>query len=221
MNKNLTADEWKAIGQQLGHPKGELGLTVAKNMQASNVLMVEKAVELLHLTGNEKILEIGYGPAAHVEELLEVFEGLEYHGLEISELMHQAAHKVNSSEVKSGKAQFHLYDGKKFPFASGSFDKVMTVNTIYFWEDPKEMAGEVFRVLEEGGNFSLAFAQKSFLEKLPFTQSNFKLYDVDMVEDLMYEEGFTIIEQVDVREKLKSDPLGVLEREFTVMRFIK
>ncbi|WP_186757179.1 class I SAM-dependent methyltransferase [Echinicola salinicaeni] len=221
MNQNLTEDEWRAIGQQLAHPKGEEGLTVAENMQASNILMVEKAVEMLHLAGDEKVLEIGHGPAQHVYELLEVIEGLEYHGLEISDLMHKLAKKVNEPEVKSGKAKFHLYEGRKLPFVTASFDKVMTVNTIYFWEDPKEMANEVFRVLREGGNFSLAFAQRSFLEKLPFTKFNFKFYDDEMVEELMYDAGFKIIEQVDVREKLKSDPLGELEREFTVMRFIK
>lgn len=221
MDQNFTEDEWKAIAQQLGHPKGEQGLTVAKNMEESNILMVEKAVEMLHLAGDEKVLELGHGSAQHVCELLEIFDGLEYHGLEISDLMYEIAQKVNEPEVKSGKAQFHLYEGKKIPFESACFDKVMTVNTIYFWDNPMEMALEIFRVLNEGGNFSLAFAQKTFMEKLPFTKFNFKFYDSEMVDELMYNAGFTIIEQVDVIEKLKSDPLGELEREFTVMRFIK
>ncbi len=118
-------------------------------------------------------------------------------------------------------ADFQLYDGDQIPFEAQSIDKVMTVNTIYFWKNPRQMAKEIHRVLKEGGCFVVAFAQQRFMETLPFAQYGFTFYDDEKVDELMHEAGFTIVEQSNVTEKVKSKDFQEVEREFTVMRFLK
>jgi SAM-dependent methyltransferase len=43
------------------------------------------------------------------------------------------------------------------PFADGSFDKVCSVNTLYFWPDPARDLGEVYRVLAPEGRCYITF----------------------------------------------------------------
>jgi SAM-dependent methyltransferase len=60
-----------------------------------------------------------------------------------------------------------LYEGKKLPFEDETFDKIFTVNTVYFWENPVEFLNEIYRVLKDDGTFVLTFGQRDFMEKLP------------------------------------------------------
>ena len=41
------------------------------------------------------------------------------------------------------------------PFADDGFDKIITVESFYFWPDPAENLKEVYRVLKEQGTFLL------------------------------------------------------------------
>lgn len=41
-------------------------------------------------------------------------------------------------------------------FSADVFDKIITVESFYFWPDPLEDLGEVRRVLKPGGRFILA-----------------------------------------------------------------
>jgi len=221
MEHSFSEEELKAIADQLSHPKGDMGIEVSKTMHESNITMTQKAIELLHLEEGERLLELGHGNAHHVPDMLKEYPGLHYSGLEISELMHQEAKKANENAISDKTAAFYLYDGEEIPFGSESFDKIMTVNTIYFWKDPKKTAAEIHRVLKADGSFTLAFAQKRFMETLPFTQYGFTFYDDEKVEELMHGAGFTIVEQSDIKEVVKSKDLKNVEREFTVMRFFK
>ncbi|QDH78461.1 class I SAM-dependent methyltransferase [Echinicola soli] len=219
MKKSFSEEELKAIASQLSHPKGEMGIDVAATMHESNISMTEKAIELLHLENGDKVLELGHGSAMHVSQLLEEQESLHYTGLEVSELMYLEAKKHNIQWIDAGIADFHLYDGEQAPFESGSFDKIFTVNTIYFWKDPLRTAEELERLLADEGSLVIAFAQKRFMEKLPFAQHGFTLYDDADVMELMTEVGLVTLEQSDVTETVKSKAMEEVQREFTVMRF--
>ncbi|WP_192348554.1 methyltransferase domain-containing protein [Algoriphagus sp. Y33] len=58
---------------------------------------------------------------------------------------------------------------------SEAFDKVFTVNAIYFWSDPVVLAREIYRVLKPDGRLVVAFAGRDFMKKLPFTDFVFLL----------------------------------------------
>ncbi|MHC0443676.1 class I SAM-dependent methyltransferase, partial [Flavobacterium sp. 3-210] len=80
--------------------------------------------------------------------------------------MFQEARKINRNFVSQKQAFFSLYDGNKIPFEDETFDKVFTVNTIYFWQKPEDLLSEIYRVLKPNGNFCLTFAEEDFMKKL-------------------------------------------------------
>lgn len=217
----MEKDELQALAAQLRFPHGSKGIQVSDMMHESNANMIRQAMKSIQLVSGEEVLELGHGNAGHLHYLFEIERTATYYGLEISDLMHAEARKINKSFVDHKQAFFFMYDGTEMPFGQDYFDKGYTVNTLYFWEDPVKMLQEIYRVMKPGGLFSIAFAQASFMEKLPFTQFGFTLYDTKQVEELIEKTDFKIVKSETQVEKVKGKIGGVVDREFTILTLIK
>lgn len=191
----MSEPDFQAIAAQLRHPEGAKGIETAARMSDNNKNMILRCIEELQCRPNETVLECGPGGGSHLPFLLDQAEGLHYHGVDISETMIQLAKEQNQVIVETGIAAFHLVTLQAgvshFPFEASSFDKIFTVNTLYFWDNPMAQAIEFLRVLKPGGRFCVAFALSHSMEKLPFTQYGFTLYDPVKAELLLQEAGFT------------------------------
>lgn len=180
-----TNEELQSLASQLKHPSGDKGVEIADMMNETNIGMTKHAIHCLDILPDEAILELGHGNGGHLNYLLQQSAGLKYYGLEISELMKKEAEKINAVFVENKQANFYLYDGLLIPFPDHSFDKIFTVNTIYFWAEPEKLLKELHRVLRQGGKICITFAEESFMKQLPFTQFGFELYDVDKIQKLV------------------------------------
>lgn len=207
-------DDLKELGKQLGNPEGETGIEVANMMNATNIGMTKHAIETLNLSSNDVVLELGHGNCGHLPFLLKQAENLKYFGLEISELMQQEAIKSNQNYIKKNSAEFRLYNGTEIPFDNESFDKIFTVNTLYFWQNPNLLLNEIYRVLKPNGIFVLTFDDKSFMEKLPFTPFGFNLYSLKDAEELLHQNHFKIIESISQTEQVFSKTNEMVNRIF-------
>lgn len=214
----MTEQELKILVQQLSNPEGETGKEVAKMMNETNISMTKESIKALHLKDSESVLELGHGNAGHLSYLLDFAENIQYTGLEISETMKSEAEKINSKYLS--QANFQLYDGNKIPFDNESFDKALTVNTIYFWENPVEFFNEIYRVLKKDGSFVLTFAKKDFMKNLPFT-ADFKLYNYEDVEELVAQTNFKRMIRSDKEEWITSKAGTFVKREYKVLTIKK
>ncbi|KOP40262.1 class I SAM-dependent methyltransferase [Flavobacterium sp. WLB] len=210
-------EELQAIASQLKHPTGEKGIEMANMMNETNINMTRHSIQNLNISKENKILELGHGNAGHVEFLFEQAENLKYYGLEMSELMFQEARQINRNFVSQKQAFFSLYDGDKIPFEDESFDKIFTVNTIYFWQEPEKLLLEIYRVLQPNGNFCLTFAQEDFMKQLPFTQFEFELYSTEKAQQLIEKTPFKIVYTETQTEKVKSKTGELADRDYTTI----
>lgn len=207
-------DDLKELAKQLGNPTGKIGIEVANMMNATNIGMTKHAIESLSLSKNDVVLELGYGNCGHLPFLMEQAENLKYFGLEISELMQQEAIKSNQNYIDNNSAEFELYNGTEIPFDAESFDKIFTVNTLYFWQNPDLLLNEIYRVLKPNGIFALTFADKSFMEKLPFTPFGFNLYSLKDAEELLQKNQFKILKSISQTEQVFSKTNEMVNRTF-------
>lgn len=207
-------DDLKELAKQLGNPEGETGIEVANMMNATNINMTKHAIESLNLDVNDVVLELGHGNCGHLSYLMKKAENLKYFGLEISELMQQQAIKSNQNYIENNLAEFELYNRTEIPFNDESFDKIFTVNTLYFWESPDLLLSEIYRVLKPNGIFALTFADKSFMEKLPFTNFGFNLYSLNDAEELLQKNHFKILKSISQNEKVFSKTNEMVNRTF-------
>ncbi|SHG80399.1 Methyltransferase domain-containing protein [Pollutimonas bauzanensis] len=213
-------EQMQNLAQQLREPHGADGIEVAATMHQSNIGMTRACFASLAVAPGETLLEIGHGNGAHVPEFFEDRPSLLYQGLELSALMQREATRLNRDLVSNGKARFEAYGGFAFPFGDQSFDKAMTVNTLYFLPDPLAFLSQIHRTLKLGGNFSMAFAAREFMQTLSFASYGFRLYDVEEVRQMVSSSGLEVL-GTDVHEETvmsKERPGTSVRREFIVIR---
>ena len=211
----MEKDQLAALASQLSHPSGEKGLEIAEMMNETNSGMTKNAISNLKLTSGDAILELGHGNAGHLNFLFSFSERIHYTGLEISTLMNQEARQRNKNLIEAQKATFVLYDGKQIPLPDNQFDKLFTVNTLYFWKNPVEMLTELSRILKPKALFSLTFAHRSFMETLPFTPYGFTLYNPDEVMTLVLESVFDLNYEDSQIETVMTKDGQAVERQFS------
>ncbi len=216
-----SSDELKELARQLRQPHGTKGLEIADMMHANNIGMTLHSIDCLRIQDGENILEIGHGNGGHLEYLLKQKKNLTYFGLEMSELMNKETQRINALFLDSGQAIFRLYDGQNIPFPDNSFDKIFTVNTIYFWANPGLFLSELYRVLKPGGTLNITFAQKSFMEQLPFTRFGFDLYDDAKMQRLIDTSAFRMIASEARTETVISKTGDPVQRDFVTVSLEK
>jgi len=218
---NLSEQELKELASQLSHPKGENGIATAKSMNVANDNMIRNVINQIDIFDSINILEIGPGNGLHIKYLFEKNPNINYIGIDVSELMVQEATKLNSEFTNNGKAIFELTDGEIIEKENNSINAIFTVNTLYFWKNPKQYLQELFRVLKNDGQLILGFVPKSTMEKIPFTKYGFELYDNENVQNLLEEIGFKIDKIISETEEVLSNTGDKKIRTFTVLKALK
>ena len=203
------------MAAQLRQPTGEGGLMTAEMMNKGNAQMNKDALKAVGAEADDRILEIGMGNGYFVKEILNVDPSVRYTGCDFSELMVSEAAKMNAEWVGKEQAAFVFGDVAALPFEGGSFNKIFTVNTIYFWEDVPGAFAELKRVLSPDGKLFLSFMPKYQMEKYPFTQYGFKMYDKEDVEQLLVANGFPV-----VSAKVNREPDFILDGRALTMENI-
>ncbi|CAH0159990.1 class I SAM-dependent methyltransferase [Chryseobacterium sp. Bi04] len=216
----MEKEELKILAHNLANPQGEKGIEIGEMMNASNIGMTLESIKALVIEDDECILEIGHGNAAHVKSIISLAHNIRYTGIDISETMYYEARRLN--EAFEDQADFVLYEGSILPFKDQTFNKIFTVNTVYFWENPVAFLNEIYRVLKDDGTFVLTFAQKDFMEKLPFTAYDFKLYNNSEMEELISQSHFKRMKTSEKEEEIKSKTgEETIQRIYTVLTIKK
>lgn len=220
-DQTINEDELRELASQLRKPEGAAGLETATMMNETNLTMTLAAFESLGVEPNNAILEIGFGNGGHVAQLLSKNPGVRYTGLDISESMVAEATHRNQGLVDTGTALFHLGDGIQVPFADSSFERVFTVNTIYFWEDQQGYLAEIGRVTAPGGSIAIVYITPEFFDVLPFTKYGFTRPDDADLRKLANSAGLTVDNFDHQSDEVVRKDGTAATRSFTVARLSK
>jgi SAM-dependent methyltransferase len=143
-----------------GVPTGGWGWIGGRIMGAFNRDMNEVAVEALDAQPGDRVLEIGYGPGTALALVGERIGGGLLAGVDPSAEMARQARLLNRALVRQGRVRLTLGHSARLPFAAARFDRVFTVNTLYFWPNPQDDLAELHRVVKPGGQAVVAFRGK-------------------------------------------------------------
>jgi SAM-dependent methyltransferase len=149
----------RAVGEQFARPTGILGILAGVVMAGSNRDLNRWAVSLLDLRGDERVLEVGFGPGVAIQELSRsVPDGFVF-GLDGSGVMLRQASRRNARAIREGRVALALGDvaGVADLCASGApFDRILSVNSAPFWEDRPARLRDLLGQLRPGGGIALA-----------------------------------------------------------------
>jgi len=220
MENEIPEEHLKEIARQLSCPDGEHGVKAGEMMNVSNIGMTKSVIDALQLKPHDVILEIGHGNAAHVADILGLAENITYFGADISKTIIAEAEKINYSFIEKNQASFHLTNGTTLPFDDKFFDKIFTVNTIYFWQNPVKYLEEIKRVLKPDGILVIAFADKTFMKTLPFTKFGFELYDEQKAHQVLKVANFKVLKSEQKNEDIQSNAGFKVNRDYYVVSAI-
>ena len=188
----LNKEKYKHMAAQLRKPNGLGGIEIAGWMARGNANIIHETIRALTIERDENILEIGMANGVFVKDIVGSAENVQYTGFDFSEIMISEAEEMNKELVYGGRARFVFAGITSMPFPGKSFDKILSVNTIYFWDDEPSALREVLRVLKPGGKFVIGFRPKHQTEKYPFTKVGFRQYSAEDAKTLLYDNGLVV-----------------------------
>ena len=137
-------------------PRGLFGRVSSLMMRRINTEMNEHMVALLDLSGDEHVLEIGFGPGMGVQLLVAALPGGHVAGVDPSPLMVRQAGRRNAAAVGAGVVDLHEGVATDLPFTDVAFDAVCSANSLQLWGDLEVAFAEIARVLVPGGRLALS-----------------------------------------------------------------
>lgn len=199
----------KYIGEQFGKPTGIGGKISTFIMNRMNQKQYRGVINELGACPKDKILDIGFGNGYLINKLATENSG-KYYGIEISEDMIKIASKRNHQHIQTKKVTLEKGDALNMDFKDEFFDKVYTVNTVYFWSDLSKGLSEVSRVLKPNGIFINAIYSKEFLDKIRYTKYGFSKYTPKEIEEVALLNGFNVVKTIET--KLDSSYCIILQK---------
>lgn len=136
-------------------PTGEAGEKMLLRMNESHFAVTGWALGHWSPKENDCILDIGCGGGVTLKRLSERVPAGRLFGVDYSSVSVELSKKTNAADVASGKMTITEGSVSALPFPENSFDKIITVESFYFWQDPKNDLRGVLRVLKPGGHFLL------------------------------------------------------------------
>jgi len=150
-----------------------------------------EALGLLALQASDHLLEVGFGHGRTIRlAAAQVPHGF-VAGVDVSRDMVRMAQRRCLDLAGKGLVDLMVGNSRRLPYADTSFDKVLCVHTLYFWEEPIKDLGEIVRVLKPGGRLVLGFRAKSDKSSTTdFPETVYSFYSIEEVSTLLQLAGF-------------------------------
>ncbi len=152
--KTLSEEEITRAGNPR-RPAGAEGTAMLERMNESHYEVTGWGLSHWHIQPADRILDIGCGGGATLHRMAKENGSGSLTGLDYSEISLEASAANNAELLQSGRLQLVQGSVEVMPFETASFDKIVTVESFYFWPQPQENLREVRRVLGENGTFLL------------------------------------------------------------------
>ena len=182
----------------LRKPEGTAGLEVALTMNRLNALMYQHCFDLLP-SNPIRILEIGPGNAAEAAALLQTRTDIKYTGIDnTSDMVAEGTKRLSAF---ADRAEYLLGDAEQCSFPPEHFDVLLSINTLYFMEDPEATLQSWLKVLKPGGLMLLGLRSRENMEQRGMQHHGFKLFDEQELLRLMQKAGLNHGSSVHIEEE--------------------
>lgn len=147
----------RAINRQASSPSGLFGRLLGAIWRREHARLNAETVELLDVQPGHRVLEIGSGPGEALRDAARRARGGRIVGIDVSEPMVRMARARNREAIARGEIDVRLGDGVTLGVSGETYDRVVSVHSIYFWRDVENTLAEIASALAPGGRVVLAF----------------------------------------------------------------
>lgn len=189
-----------AFANQLKTPSGFRGRIINRFMNSVNKKMNVAAVTALQLQPNHKVIDVGFGGGIALDYMTQKVNNGMVVGLEMSKIsLTQARHKYRNL-IKKGRIKLVNGANVQMPFYDNQFDRVNSINTVYFLNALLDNFKEIYRILKPSGMAVIGFRPPEEMKKLSFTKKGFKLYGKKTIILYLKSVGFKEIQIMEMND---------------------
>ncbi len=179
------------MASQMHKPSGWFGsLVIRRGMNRVNRRITESALELLEIRPDDQVLEIGFGGGIGLRAVLQRLAAGTITGIDLSPDMVRNAERRFNREICNGRVRVQIGDIACLPYPDAAFDRVFSVNTIYFWPDTAEGFRQIRRVLKKGGRAAIGLRSGEKMQWSGFDREGYRLFAPQEVLEFMQTTGF-------------------------------
>lgn len=120
-----------------------------ESMETEHRPIVDPTLELMQLAPTDNVLDVGCGGGWLVREIASRVPQGRAVGMDVSDEM---ISRAGQASVNVRNAEFVVGSVDAIPRETNSFDKVISVESSYYWPDAASGIRELFRVLRPGGS---------------------------------------------------------------------
>ena len=161
-----------------------------------NMRLMRTAIELLAPEAKDTVLDVGFGGGYSLWRLARKVTQGKVIGVDYSpEMVNRAASLIRLRRLSS-RVEARCADVANLPFPARTFDKALTVNSIYYWPDAMAGLGEIARVMKPRARLVVGFRSAASLRLFTRAWDGFTLYEPREVSNIMRRAGFKILRVV-------------------------
>ena len=201
--------DWRFMNYGFVPEGGPFPLEPADEPERAFIGLYQQAVDGLELSG-KRVLEVGSGRGGGSRYIARYYAPASVVGLDYSAETVRRARHINRD---TPAVAFETGDAEKMPFADGSFDIVINIESSHCYGDVPAFAREASRVLAPGGYFT--FADMRSKGQLTELAEHLSAPGLELVEERSLSKG--VIAALDAAESRKRERIG---RAFLMRRFI-
>lgn len=198
---------WSATGRQLRRPEGAFGQWIGRIMTIVNRQPYKLAIKTLDVATSHRVLELGFGAGHSLAALCRLAPKGKVFAIDHSEAMLAMARRKNRRYITSRQLELHAQSFSPLKFADNSFDRILLVNVIYFFDRSGHDMAECHRVLRSGGRIAIYATDKETMRRWPFCEDEtHRVFGSAEAVQLLESAGF---QSADIRVEQVVLPLGI------------
>lgn len=183
--------------EQCKKPSGELGKTVADDMNEKHFKLTGWGLGKIHIKEDFTILDAGCGGGKTINRLAKIAEKGKVIGIDYSKDCVEWSKEFNEELVKEGRVEVYNTSVEKLPFEDNKFDVVTAVETMYFWPNILESFKEIKRVLKSNGKFIVInemYMDDKHMDEYEKYKDKMNIYTPDEVKQIFINAGYDDVE---------------------------
>lgn len=176
----------KGAAKQLAKPSGLIGtMLMAPYLNRRNAFLNNVAFDNLYLTKEDRVLEIGFGGGFLLGKIVSVVTKGIIAGIDISEDMVNLCIQKYKHYIDKNIIDLKCSPAEIIPYPSGIFNKVCSVNTVFYFRNISLVIEEIHRTLRKKGKLVLCFADKDTMSRYHFTKHGINVYTAEDMYSLL------------------------------------
>lgn len=181
------------MAEQFRMPSGPMAPAVAASLNRRNHGLIQESITALDVRSGHRTLDVGFGGGLSLVLLATAAADGHVAGVDPSAEMVERARRLLAPPVSAGHMTLELGAAEALPLPDRSFDRVLTCQTVYFWDDLGRGLTELLRVLVPGGRVAVAMMPRALQEYFEFAELGYRVMSHEQLMAAMDESGFTAV----------------------------